>query len=121
MGVFLLFLFLITEGQEPGMWQLTDDDGLPSNTVYHTVQDQKRFIWIGTERGICRFDGKNFKTYKSKELNDSEILKIEIDPLNRVWFRNLSGQLFYIEDEIIHNAQHLFPVSYTHLTLPTKA
>ncbi len=99
----------MVSAQEPGMWHITDDDGLPSRTVYHTAQDQKGYIWIGTEKGICRFDGKNFKTYKSNEFNDSEILKVEIDPLGRVWFRNLSGQLFYIEDEVIHNAQELFP------------
>jgi len=109
LGAFLLLLCLYANAQEPGMWQITDDDGLPSNTVYHTAQDQKGFIWIGTEKGICRFDGKNFKPYKSDELNDNEILKIDIDSLDRVWFQNLSGQLFYIENENIYNAQNLFP------------
>ncbi len=90
------------------MWHITDDDGLPSRTVYNTAQDQNGYIWIGTEKGLCRFDGQNFKTYKSEEFNDLEILKVAIDPLGRVWFRNLSGQLFYLENEIIHNAQTLF-------------
>ena len=105
---FLLLLHLKADAQEPGMWHITDDDGLPSRTVYHTVQDHKGYIWMGTEKGICRFDGQKFKVYKSEEFNDNEILKVEIDPLGRVWFRNLSGQLFYIDNEIIHNAQHLF-------------
>lgn len=108
----LLFLHLSMEAQEPGMWHITDDDGLPSTTVYHTAQDHKGFIWIGTGKGICRFDGQNFKTYRSEELNDNEILKIEVDSLNRVWFRNLSGQLFYIDKDIIHNSQSLLGGSF---------
>ena len=105
---FLLYCHFNVHAQELGMWHITDDDGLPSRTVYHTAQDHRGFIWMGTEGGICRFDGQNFKTYKSEKLNDNEILKIEIDPLGRVWFRNLSGQLFYIEDDIIHETHDLF-------------
>jgi len=91
------------------MWHLTDEDGLPSNTVYCIAQDSKGFIWMGTEKGVCRFDGKVFKYFNSAALNDQEVLKIEIDIYDRIWFLNLSGQLFYVEGEQIHLVESIFP------------
>jgi serine phosphatase RsbU (regulator of sigma subunit)/ligand-binding sensor domain-containing protein len=43
------------------------DQGLPNNIVKGIVQDGTGFIWIATDGGISRYDGKNFLNYK-KEL-----------------------------------------------------
>jgi len=45
-------------------------DGLPQRTVMSIVQDKKGFMWFSTWDGICRFDGYNFTTFKSR-LGDS--------------------------------------------------
>ncbi len=44
--------------------QLTMDDGLPSNSVRNIVQDTRGFLWIGTEKGLCRYDGVALLTYR---------------------------------------------------------
>ncbi|MBW3466808.1 two-component regulator propeller domain-containing protein [Arthrospiribacter ruber] len=36
---------------------------LPVNTVFRTVQDQKGFVWMATEEGLVRFDGRSFKNF----------------------------------------------------------
>lgn len=36
---------------------LTINEGLSSNTVRALMQDRKGFIWIGTSRGLNRYDG----------------------------------------------------------------
>jgi len=36
------------------------EDGLPSNSVRTFLQDATGYIWIGTENGLCRFDGQRF-------------------------------------------------------------
>ena len=41
----------------------TVDDGLSSNHVYGIVQDSIGFIWFGTDNGLCRFDGCEFRCY----------------------------------------------------------
>lgn len=41
--------------------QLTIDDGLPSMYIYDIAQDVETYLWIGTEAGLSRFDGYNFK------------------------------------------------------------
>lgn len=41
----------------------TTNDGLTDGYVQSILQDSKGFIWIGTNNGLNRFDGLNFKTY----------------------------------------------------------
>lgn len=54
-------------------WQLshyTSDDGLPLDAMYTTVQDDTGFLWIGTEDGVARFDGRTFERISfSKAIN----------------------------------------------------
>ena len=47
----------------------TSDNGLPQNSVKSIVQDDNGFIWMATEGGLVRFDGRNFNTYTSKQLS----------------------------------------------------
>ena len=37
---------------------LTVEDGLPQATVMTTLQDSHGFVWLGTEDGLVRFDGR---------------------------------------------------------------
>src|SRR5581483_639481 len=41
-------------------WDL--DDGLPDDTVNALCQTQDGYLWIGTNRGLARFDGLHFQT-----------------------------------------------------------
>ena len=38
----------------------TIEDGLPANKVYAVLQTQNGFLWVGTDAGPARFDGKRF-------------------------------------------------------------
>ncbi len=64
----------------------TTKDGLPSNSIYKSILDNHGFLWIATDNGIAKFDGKNFKTYTTTQgLPDNEITDIFIDSSNRIW------------------------------------
>ena len=39
-------------------------DGLNSNSVYTLFEDKDGKIWIGTEAGLCLYDGKTFAEIK---------------------------------------------------------
>lgn len=43
--------------------RLDINDGLSQNTVTSIIQDDKGFMWFGTKDGLCRYDGKSFKTF----------------------------------------------------------
>ncbi len=45
--------------------QYTMYDGLPNLTAGSIYQDEKGFIWIGTNNGFVRYDGQHFQKYVS--------------------------------------------------------
>lgn len=89
--------------QDPVSWQLTDEDGLPSMTIYAVNQDTLGYIWIGTSNGLVRYDGKEFKPFIHPIQKDNEIVTVKKDVLGRIWFSNLSAQVFFIDNGVIHN------------------
>jgi signal transduction histidine kinase/ligand-binding sensor domain-containing protein len=66
----------------------TVDDGLAANRVLTLAQDRAGFMWVGTDRGLQRFDGYSFRRYDAlnpsspRELS-SPILGLIIDQRGR--------------------------------------
>ncbi len=73
---YLLFILLIIAANQPGLAQtpslklehLTTKEGLPSNEVWCLRKDRQGFLWIGTGRNICRYDGYTFSQLDSLKL-----------------------------------------------------
>jgi diguanylate cyclase (GGDEF)-like protein len=42
-------------------------EGLPGNSVYAVAQSADRYIWVGTEGGLARFDGRRFIAFGNRE------------------------------------------------------
>src|SRR5215210_4530974 len=65
--LFLLSFHLVsfTQSQKPPFFidHYTTKDGLSYNICNDIIKDRLGFIWIATENGLNRFDGKNFQTY----------------------------------------------------------
>jgi ligand-binding sensor domain-containing protein/signal transduction histidine kinase len=47
------------------------EHGLPHNTVTAITQTRDGFLWVGTQRGLARFDGVRFTMLKFAETDDS--------------------------------------------------
>ena len=74
-------------------------DGLPSNTIYAIAQDSLGYIWLGTNKGLSRFDGTEFLNFSPDDgLADTEILKFFKDSKERIWYYTLNGRIGYIEN-----------------------
>ena len=58
----IFFISAINAGAERYYYfeHLKATDGLPSNTIYCSIQDRSGFMWIGTRDGLCRYDGRTF-------------------------------------------------------------
>lgn len=64
----LLALWLVLVGSVQSVQaarQLTVRDGLSQNNVLTMARDGRGFMWFGTEDGLARFDGKEFKVYRA--------------------------------------------------------
>ena len=50
-------------------WFSADTDHLPQNSVKSIAPDKYGFVWMTTENGLVRFDGKNFKIFNTNNIN----------------------------------------------------
>ncbi|HYE57781.1 MAG TPA: two-component regulator propeller domain-containing protein, partial [Rhodothermales bacterium] len=46
--------------------RLTVADGMPENFVVSLLQDRLGFMWIGTQNGLVRYDGREVKDFKER-------------------------------------------------------
>lgn len=45
------------------------EDGLSQNSVNSMIQDDRGFVWVGTQDGLNRYDGYQFKHYRNDHSN----------------------------------------------------
>lgn len=66
--VILIVISNLIIGQNNNLYyyQITTDQGLPSNTIYSILQSKKGHIFIGHEFGISRYNGNSFYHYKHR-------------------------------------------------------
>ena len=81
-------------------------EGLAGSVVYSIAQCRDGFIWIGTETGLSRFDGINFKTYTVKDgLPGEEVLGLFVDSRNRIGLSSFKNAISYYRNGRIYNQQ----------------
>ena len=61
----LVPLFAVSQKQFIKFNHLQTDDGLSQSNVLCIFQDSRGFMWFGTEDGLNKYDGYNFKIYKN--------------------------------------------------------
>tara|TARA_R110002049_G_scaffold308770_1_gene514007 strand:+ start:21473 stop:25357 length:3885 start_codon:yes stop_codon:yes gene_type:complete len=77
---------------------LTINDGLSQNSVISIAQDSIGYLWLATQDGLNKYDGRHF-THYDKQFEDitrgtfSKLGKIYIDKQNRLWIITHSGIL----------------------------
>lgn len=96
MRIFLTFLMwfwvCILQAQEYSVTQYSIGEGLSQSQVRAIFQDRKGFIWMGTHRGICRFDGRKFIDFQSEDgLSGRFVNAITQDRKGVLWIATESG------------------------------
>ncbi|RAV29026.1 hybrid sensor histidine kinase/response regulator [Sinomicrobium soli] len=92
------------------------DDGLSQSTVFSIVQGALGFIWMGTQDGLNRYDGRSFTTYRPADGNAASLQSAYIrslfrDSRDRLWIGGNKGvsRYNYTSDD------------FTNFTLPYKS
>lgn len=97
--VFFLIFAAAGFAQEPAYLHFGVGEGLPSTLVYCAIQDQKGFLWFGTDKGLARFDGTRFKVFGMKDgLPDLEVVGIFEDSQGRLWLSCFGQAPSYLKD-----------------------
>ncbi len=89
---------------------ITSLNGLSQNDVQCIFQDRQGFIWVGTNDGLNKFDGYEFKTFGINDLGltSNLILSIDEDKDGDLWISTANKGIF-----IYYRDEHKFvPVSF---------
>jgi len=75
---------------------LSLDNGLSNSVVYQIIQDDKGYLWFGTEDGLNRYDGYNFKVYKHdpndpESISNNVIISVHLDNHGSIWIGTMNG------------------------------
>ncbi len=95
------FIPISVRSQDQSFNHLTTRDGLPSGYIWEIAQDQKGFIWIGTNAGLSRYDGYKFTNYRpqaefSSSISGQSIRSIvEVSPEMFLIGNNAALDIFY--------------------------
>lgn len=73
-------------------------NGLKQSSVYSIACDTDGFLWLGTQEGICRFDGKDFRRFALDAIGETtsssrRVTKIMADKHRHLWLWTYDGQI----------------------------
>lgn len=102
LGLFCLLLSLFGYSQNATPYTAYNvKSSLQTNTIYGLSQDSKGFLWVGTDRGLIRYDGFEFKLYTNPAMAGSGVTKPQEDAFGRIWCINFYSQVFYVDNDTL--------------------
>jgi hypothetical protein len=113
----------LADGDLPteSLYYVDSRDGLPQNSVRGIVVDENNFVWVGTERGLARFDGHRFIDFSERDerIPVDVLLSMYRDGQDRIWlnwYKNDPQVLIPATNRIIN----VHPARDTHEELRQK-
>lgn len=92
----LIFTGKQSVAQDHGFFQqVWQDEGLSQSSVSSIIQDQQGFIWLGTQDGLNRYDGKRIDKFNAQPFSNSisgnAIQSIGVMDHNQLCIHNTEG------------------------------
>jgi ligand-binding sensor domain-containing protein/signal transduction histidine kinase len=84
-------------------WQI--ENGLPDSSVTALAQTPDGYLWVGTRKGLVRFDGDSFKrvlTANGSTVDDPRILGLLTDQQGNLWIASQSGLITQFSEGEFH-------------------
>lgn len=86
----------ITNDTNRNFKRITIEDGLSQSSVAEIMQDSKGYMWIGTNDGLNKYNGKTFEVYKDSSnrknyISGNNIKAIEEDGYGNIWVGTTTG------------------------------
>jgi ligand-binding sensor domain-containing protein/signal transduction histidine kinase/DNA-binding response OmpR family regulator len=94
---------VIGQSQSYNFKHISYKEGLVQSPISNFLQDSKGFIWFGTLKGLNRFDGYEFKTFRyndndKKSLINNRVNIIFQDSRQNLWIGTSNGLCLYDRD-----------------------
>ncbi|USX23001.1 diguanylate cyclase [Oxalobacteraceae bacterium OTU3REALA1] len=82
-------------GQQVPLRYLTQQDGLGNLSINTLVQDHTGYVWAGTDNGLFRYNGAEFRRFGQAEgLSNTQISALLADRRQRLWIA--AGETLYV-------------------------
>lgn len=112
----LSFIYSVASGQQLLFENYASDQGLSQNSCYTIAQDGDGFMWFGTQDGLNRYDGKQFKIYLPQNKIGSKLPSNYVSSLyydsskKLLWIGTIRGICIYhsLRDSLVKTTE-LFP------------
>ncbi|MCH2044303.1 MAG: histidine kinase [Saprospiraceae bacterium] len=99
--VFMLGLYLSTTksvGQSPLYYPVIPSNLEFKDELYNVFQDSRGFIWIGSDNGVFRYDGKHVDHFTLDDgLTGLDIMNVSEDKNGLIWFYTYKGGICYFD------------------------
>ena len=101
---YILFVFIIGLGsvanaQNPVIQHMSKVSNLPDVEFYDIAEDNQNYIWLAANKGLYRYNGKNYKRFSHPQQRGNSLFQLKFDAKNQLWCNNIYGQLFYVEND----------------------
>lgn len=103
--ILFLFSFLCAAGQPKCVFtHYSPKDGLSQNSIMNIVQDRNGVLWFSTWDGINRFNGYDFKVYKSQQgsdltLSNNRVDLLAVDSYNYIWLQTYDNHIYRFDQK----------------------
>ena len=106
--LYIVFVFtrIVSSAQDPVYRSINNLNGLPSNTVYNVLQDKQGFIWIAHDKGLTRYDGKQYKNYYAPTQQGRSLSNIK-ELQNTIWCQDFAGNFYYTNNDSLQKETRL--------------
>ncbi|WP_290799953.1 sensor histidine kinase [Flavobacterium sp.] len=98
-----LFYFVVNIlfAQDPIAIKLSEKEGLPDVEFYDILEDNEGFVWLAADKGLYRFDGKEYASYHHVDKRGLSVFGLKLDKNGQLWCNNISGQFFYVKNNTL--------------------
>jgi ligand-binding sensor domain-containing protein/signal transduction histidine kinase len=99
------------------------EQGFPHGPVYAIAQSSDGYLWIGTQSGLVRFDGLNFRLVKDAPAlrDNASVLGFAVGRDGKLWMRLEGGILLVYHDGVIKSPAFDYSVLNSGITAMSRS
>lgn len=107
MRLLIFFLFGVLAvplyAQFPYTQKFTYPAQLPTQVIYDMLADQNGYIWLATDKGLFRFNGRAFIKIPFDQTSMQSVSYLQQDPQGKIWCMNFYRELFSLQNDTLRN------------------
>jgi ligand-binding sensor domain-containing protein/serine phosphatase RsbU (regulator of sigma subunit) len=118
-GILLLFFLNLTCNIFPQNYNFrhfNSEAGLSESFIYSITQDKNGYLWIGTGKGLSKYNGFIFENYSSEDSLANNFITSAIRDDVNLWFGHIDGQITHYDGNKFHPVKipvpNLSPVTH---------